>query len=82
MKTIIINENDSGQRVDKFLGKFLPDMPKSLLYKALRKKRVKLGKKALAAQDILHTGDEQHGQHRADGGKNGERTGLSIIQPV
>ena len=58
MKTIIINENDSGQRVDKFLGKFLPDMPKSLLYKALRKKRVKLGKKALAAQDILHTGDE------------------------
>ena len=36
----------------------------------------------LVVVHILHTGDEQHGQHRADGGKNGERTGLSIIQSV
>lgn len=58
MKIITVNENDSGQRVDKFLTKFLPDMPKSLLYKQLRKKRIKRNKKALAAQDILQTGDE------------------------
>ncbi len=57
MKTIVINENDSGQRVDKFLSKLLPHMPKSLLYKALRKKRVKRDKKAMQAQDILKTGD-------------------------
>ncbi len=58
MKTIIINQNDSGQRVDKFLTKLLPQMPKSLLYKSFRKKRIKLGKKALSPQDILTCGDE------------------------
>ncbi len=58
MKIIIVNENDSGQRVDKFLTKFLPSMPKSLLYKQLRKKRIKRNKKALTAQDILSAGDE------------------------
>ncbi len=58
MKTIIINQNDSGQRVDKFLSKLLPQMPKSLLYKQLRKKRVKRNKKALGPQDILACGDE------------------------
>ncbi len=58
MKIITINQNDAGQRVDKFLTKFLPNMPKSMLYKLLRKKRVKLGKKALGAQDILRAGDE------------------------
>lgn len=57
MKTIVINENDSGQRADKFLTKLLPSMPKSLVYKALRKKRVKRDKKALSAQDVLQTGD-------------------------
>ncbi|MBR5236921.1 MAG: RluA family pseudouridine synthase [Clostridia bacterium] len=58
MKIVTINENDSGQRVDKFLSKYLPNMPKSLLYKQLRKKRIKRNKKALAAQDILCAGDE------------------------
>ncbi len=58
MKIITVNQNDSGQRVDKFLAKFLPDMPKSLLYKQLRKKRIKRNKKALTAQDVLWCGDE------------------------
>ena len=58
MKIITINENDSGQRVDKFLSKLLVGMPRSLLYKQLRNKRVKRNKKALAAQDILSAGDE------------------------
>lgn len=58
MKIITINENDSGQRVDKFLSKLLPTMPRSLLYKQLRNKRVKRNKKALSAQDVLQRGDE------------------------
>lgn len=58
MKIVTINENDSGQRVDKFLSKLLPTMPRSLLYKQLRNKRVKRNKKALSAQDILSCGDE------------------------
>ncbi len=58
MKIITINENDSGQRLDKFLSKLLPTMPRSLLYKQLRSKRVKRNKKALSAQDVLQCGDE------------------------
>lgn len=58
MKIVTINENDSGQRVDKFLSKLLTGMPRSLLYKQLRNKRVKRNKKALSAQDILSCGDE------------------------
>ncbi|MBE7028068.1 MAG: RluA family pseudouridine synthase [Ruminococcaceae bacterium] len=59
MKTITAGKNDAGQRLDKFLLKFLNSMPKSLLYKAFRKKRIKVnGKKAdstyvLMENDVL-----------------------------
>lgn len=42
MKTLTVTKNDSGQRLDKFLIKYLSSMPKSLVYKSLRKKRVKV----------------------------------------
>ena len=47
MKTVVINGNDAGQRLDKFLGKYCINMPQSLMYKAIRKKRIKVnGKKS------------------------------------
>lgn len=47
MKTFVIGKNDAGQRFDKFIAKTLPSLPKSLMYKYLRMKRIKLnGKKA------------------------------------
>ncbi len=42
MKTLTVTKNDSGQRLDKFLIKYLSSMPKSLVYKSLRKKRIKV----------------------------------------
>lgn len=45
MKEIIINQNDSGQRIDKFLTKLLPNLPQSMLYKSLRKNCVKVNGK-------------------------------------
>ena len=45
MKKITAGKNDAGQRLDKFLLKFLDSMPKSLLYKAFRKKRIKVNGK-------------------------------------
>lgn len=45
MREFLINENDSGQRLDKFISKLMPALPKSLLYKGLRKNCVKLNKK-------------------------------------
>ena len=46
MKSFIINKNDAGQRLDKFIGKAAPMLPKTLLYKYIRIKRIKInGKK-------------------------------------
>ncbi len=45
MREITINKNDSGQRIDKFLTKFLVNMPQSMLYKLMRKNCVKVNGK-------------------------------------
>jgi 23S rRNA pseudouridine955/2504/2580 synthase len=47
MKEIIIGENDAGQRLDKFMSKAFPSLPPGMLYKAIRKKDIKInGKRA------------------------------------
>ena len=66
MKEFTINKNDSGQRVDKFIEKAVPLLPKSLMYKYIRTKRIKLnGKRCeistrLCENDLmqLYIGDE------------------------
>ena len=47
MKEFIINDNEAGQRFDKFLAKYMELAPKSFFYKMMRKKNITLnGKKA------------------------------------
>ena len=58
MRIFRIGENDAGQRTDKFLTKACPELPKSLLYKAFRKRDVKLNGKRIPAETILTAGDE------------------------
>ncbi len=57
MKNFLINENDSGQRIDKFITKALPDLPKSMMYKLIRKKDIKLNGKRCEISTRLETGD-------------------------
>lgn len=57
MKTMIITNNDSGQRLDKFLSKSLKAMPESLLYKYIRKKRIKVNGKKGEVSTRLQEGD-------------------------
>lgn len=57
MRTCTITKNDAGQRVDKFLIKMLPAMPKSLVYKSLRKKRIKVNGKRAQESLMLKEGD-------------------------
>lgn len=45
MKEIIVNRNDAGQRLDKFLTKLMPNLPQSMLYKGLRKDCIKVNGK-------------------------------------
>ena len=57
MKETIIKENESGQRLDKYLKKYLPQAPGSFIYKMLRKKNITLNGKKAAGQEKLKTGD-------------------------
>ena len=57
MKELIVNENDAGQRMDKFLSKAVPLLPKNLLYKYIRLKRIKLNGKRCEISTRLSSGD-------------------------
>ena len=57
MKSYLINQNDAGQRISKFVEKTVPALPPSLLYKYFRLKRIKLNKKRCQPQDRLQEGD-------------------------
>lgn len=57
LKSFVINKNDSGQRLDKFLSKAVPLLPKSLLYKYVRLKRIKLNRKRCEFNTVLCEGD-------------------------
>ncbi len=57
MIEITVNKNDAGQRADKFILKAFKNMPKSYLYKCLRKKDIKLNKKRLDGDTVLQEGD-------------------------
>lgn len=57
MKKITVNQNDAGQRVDKFLQKVLKTMPLPLIYKYIRKKRIKLSGKRVDIAYKLEQGD-------------------------
>ncbi len=58
MKKFMINDNDSGQRVDKFLSKAMPQLPKSMMYRLIRKKDVKVNGKRCEISTKLAAGDE------------------------
>ena len=57
MKEFIINENDADQRVDKFIQKTMKTMPKSLMYKYIRNKKIKVNRKRCEISQRLQVGD-------------------------
>lgn len=57
MQEIKINGENTGQRLNKFLGKYLDDAPQSFLYKMLRKKNIKWNNKKASGNEILQEGD-------------------------
>ena len=57
MKTVTIKTNDAGQRLDKFLTKAYPNLPQSMLYKAIRKKDIKCNGKRCEISTRLQEGD-------------------------
>ena len=57
MKELFIDKNESGQRLDRFLKKYLKEAPNSFIYKMLRKKNIKLNGKRAEIDTILVKGD-------------------------
>ena len=57
MKEIQIGQNDSGQRLDRFLAKAVPLLPASLAQKYIRIKRIKLNGARAERDTRLQTGD-------------------------
>lgn len=59
MRKITVNSNDANQRLDKFLTKYMPRLPQSMLYKGLRKNCVRVnGKHIKDGKHTLREGDE------------------------
>lgn len=57
MKEIVIGAQEEGQRLDKFLGKYLELAGKSFLYKMMRKKNITLNDKKVEGNEKLIQGD-------------------------
>ena len=58
MKEFIISGNDAGQRLDKFISKAMPLLPKALMYKYIRTKHIKLNSKRAEISTRLNEGDK------------------------
>ena len=57
MKEFSVQKNDAGQRVDKFVLKITSSLPQSLLYKAIRLKKIKVNRKRCEPGLLLKEGD-------------------------
>ena len=57
MRELIIGEDEAGQRLDKFLVRYLPGAGKSFLYKMMRKKNIVLNGKKTMGSELLQPGD-------------------------
>ena len=57
MKQIIIQKNDAGQRLNKFIEKSFPAIPASLMYKSIRTKNIKVNRKRCTPDQKLCEGD-------------------------
>jgi len=57
MQELTIGKNDSNQRLDKFITKKYPNLPYSMMYKLIRKKKITVNKKRAKENQILNEGD-------------------------
>ena len=57
MRELIVKELEAGQRLDKFLHKYLKEAPNSFLYKMMRKKNIVLNGKKVTGNEQIKKGD-------------------------
>ena len=57
MEKLTVGMNDAGQRLDKFLTKTFRNLPKSMMYKFIRTKKIKVNRKRAEIGQMLAEGD-------------------------
>lgn len=57
MKELLINEKEAGQRLDKYLKKYLNNAPSGFLHKMLRKKNITLNGSKADGSELIHEKD-------------------------
>lgn len=57
MKELIIDKNESEQRLDRFLRKYLSQAPKSFIYRMIRKKNIEVNNKRAKPETTIYQGD-------------------------
>ncbi|MGD9592882.1 MAG: S4 domain-containing protein, partial [Candidatus Berkiella sp.] len=57
VQQIIVNDNNAGQRLDNFLSTFLRGVPKSRIYRIIRKGEVRVNKGRISVNYRLALGD-------------------------
>lgn len=58
MQMLVISAQEAGQRLDRFLEKYMACAPKSFFYKMMRKKNITLNGKKAEGKERLSEGDE------------------------
>ena len=53
MKEMIILKDDANQRLDKYLLKTFPNLSQSMMYKAIRNKKIKVNRKRAQFNQLL-----------------------------
>lgn len=83
MQSFQIGKNEAGQRLDKFLHKFMPEAGNGFLYKMLRKKNIVLNGKKAEGRELLSLGDtvsfffsEETFRHFTGGAATGASSGM------
>ena len=77
MRELNIRGNEAGQRLDKYLKKYLKEAPGSFIYKMLRKKNIVLNGKKADGSEKLSVGDKvklflsEETIEKFSGGQNG-----------
>ena len=57
MRQLTISEKEEGQRLDKWLAKYMEKAPKSFFYKMMRKKNIVINGKKVQGNEKLKEGD-------------------------
>lgn len=57
MKEIVVPQSCEGQRAEKFVRKYLPEAPLGFIYKAFRKKDIKINGHWVKKDALIHGGD-------------------------